>query len=517
MRGSLIVRRALEQARRRQRALSGLAPPLSGTSGIGRRALLKSMAAAAGLAALPLAACRKPAGGSGEVAIVGGGIAGLAALRTLTAAGVPARLYEARQRIGGRIHTRTDFPLTGWVEMGGQLVNSDHADMIALAEAFSIPLLDTRALGGVDQAVLDRRLLAESALAEALGPIATQIAEDSERLDADWEAAAPDLDRESAAAYLDRHGNLLADVSARRLLEQTVRTEYGAEPDEASALQLIFNLPTVDGEAYEALGTSDERYIVTGGSQRITDALAGAHADRIERGRRLTALVPTDGGGVTLRFAGGEDVTADRVIVAVPPALLGEIYHGGLLSADWQAFASEVRLGSNEKLNAVYGSKPWTETAMGIDGATWDLSENAAFAEVWECTGGQKAPQGVLSWYFGGRQVEGQRDENVRAALEAAVGSAMGDLAGAAQTYAARTAWGADPFTRGAYVNFKPGQLTKFGGLLWVEEDDGTASQVARSGPILFAGEHLSDAWPGFMNGAAQTGRLAAQAIIAEA
>ena len=92
----------------------------------------------------------------------------------------------------------------------------------------------------------------------------------------------------------------------------------------------------------------------------------------------------------------------------------------------------------------------------------------------------------------------------------------MGDLDAAAHDYAARTGWGADPFTRGAYINFKPGQLTKFGGLLWVEEDDGTASQVARSGPILFAGEHLSDAWPGFMNGAAQTGRLAAETIIAE-
>ena len=112
----------------------------------------------------------------------------------------------------------------------------------------------------------------------------------------------------SVAAYLDRHGNLIGDAAVRRLLEQTIRTEYGAEPDEASALQLIFNLPTVDGEAYEVLGTSDERYVITGGSQRITDALAEAHADRIETGRRLVALAPTDGGGVTLRFAGGDEV-----------------------------------------------------------------------------------------------------------------------------------------------------------------------------------------------------------------
>ena len=123
----------------------------------------------------------------------------------------------------------------------------------------------------------------------------------------------------------------------------------------------------------------------------------------------------------------------------------------------------------------------------------------------------------MLSWYFGGEQTASVADPALRTRLEAAVGAAMGDLAGAAYPYAARTGWGKDPFAGGAYVNFAPGQLTKFGGLLWVEEDDGSASQKAQSGPVYIAGEHVSDAWPGYMNGAAQTGRLAAQAILAEA
>src|SRR6186713_161533 len=182
MHGSPIVRRALELARRAQRQDAGRPPPQPAIPGIGRRTLLKAMGATASLAALPLAACA----GSGrrEVAIVGGGIAGLMALRTLATAGVPTRLYEARRRLGGRIFTRTDFPIIGsWVEMGGQLVNSDHADMIALAKAFDLPLIDGQALGGADQAVRNRQSIAEAALAEALAPIAAQIAEDSERLD----------------------------------------------------------------------------------------------------------------------------------------------------------------------------------------------------------------------------------------------------------------------------------------------------------------------------------------------
>ena len=36
---------------------------------------------------------------------------------------------------------------------------------------------------------------------------------------------------------------------------------------------------------------------------------------------------------------------------------------------------------------------------------------------------------------------------------------------------------------------------------------------MSRAGRIYFAGEHLSDAFPGYMNGGAQTGRMAAEAI----
>ena len=143
------------------------------------------------------------------------------------------------------------------------------------------------------------------------------------------------------------------------------------------------------------------------------------------------------------------------MILTVPPSLLAEIDHGGLLTPQWQAFAKEVRLGANEKLNAVYDSKPWTATPMGVSAATWDLDESAPFAEVWECTGGQSATQGVLSWFFGGRQTAALGDTDLRTRLEAAVGASMGDLTGAANAYSARTGWGADPFTQGAYFQFQ--------------------------------------------------------------
>ena len=179
------------------------------------------------------------------------------------------------------------------------------------------------------------------------------------------------------ATFREAMLELIAQQAALAGLTTREAPSTAPSPTRSSALQLIFNLPTVDGEAYEVLGASDERYVIEGGSQRVTDALVEAHGARIETGHRLVALAPADGGRVTLRFASGNETTVDRVILALPASLLGEIDHGGLLTADWQAFAREVRLGANEKLNAVYRRKPWTATPMGIDGATWDLSDGA--------------------------------------------------------------------------------------------------------------------------------------------
>jgi monoamine oxidase len=61
--------------------------------------------------------------------------------------------------------------------------------------------------------------------------------------------------------------------------------------------------------------------------------------------------------------------------------------------------------------------------------------------------------------------------------------------------------WHQDPFARGAYTYFKPGQMTQ---LLPVAQRP--------EGRIHFAGEHTS-AWHGWMNGALESGNRAATEI----
>lgn len=78
-------------------------------------------------------------------------------------------------------------------------------------------------------------------------------------------------------------------------------------------------------------------------------------------------------------------------------------------------------------------------------------------------------------------------------------------------------AWVNDPFTRGSYLAYRPGQWTRMSGLegapLTFKGSQANFSDC-KDWTIFFAGEHCSAEFQGFMNGGAQTGRLAAQRIL---
>jgi monoamine oxidase len=157
-----------------------------------------------------------------------------------------------------------------------------------------------------------------------LRPLAAQIAEDAARLERDFDRFGPPLNALSVTAYLDQHADTIPVPFIRTLVENSIRTEYGVEPEASSALQFIFNLPTVQDDQVEVMGSSDEIFVVEGGSGQLIQALAQALAGQIQT-RMALQRVEAVGSGFRLGFATGQVVDADVVILAIPVTVLWEV------------------------------------------------------------------------------------------------------------------------------------------------------------------------------------------------
>ncbi len=455
-----------------------------------------------------------------RVAVIGAGIAGLNAAYQLKKAGVMATVYEASGRVGGRIHSVKNALGDGLaVDLGGELINSDHADMLALVQDFGIKLYnrtEDAEQGHIPNEAFwfDGTAYSAAQVVTDLRPLARQIAADAALLDAHYAAYAAKFDRWSVHDYLEAQAGKIRAPYIRSLIENTLRTEYGVEPENASALQLLFNLPSVQGQAVNLLSQSDEVYAVLGGSAEITDALARALTGQIKTNRYLTGIRKTTS-GLWLSFADHSAVEADMVIIAIPFTVLRTVFIDAPLPARLRQFIGEAVLGANEKLMAGFSRRFWrTETGFSL--AAWS---DFGFSQVWDESLRQPEKKaGILNFFLGGRDVINAQRVSPRTLINRFNGLMERHLPGATAAATGRfirSRWLQNYLSFGAYTSFKPGQLSRFQEHFWVEAQDPAECQAVTAGNLVFAGEHLSDEYYGFMNGAAQTGRLAAKTVLA--
>src|SRR4051794_21207763 len=111
-----------------------------------RRTVLKTAALAGVAGALasfgvPIAPVR---GASQRIAIVGGGICGLTTALTLADKGVISTVYEASDRVGGRMHSDArGYWLDGQTsEWCGELIDSGHKTILGLAQRYRLATTD---------------------------------------------------------------------------------------------------------------------------------------------------------------------------------------------------------------------------------------------------------------------------------------------------------------------------------------------------------------------------------------
>lgn len=476
-----------------------------------RRRFLREAGTAS--AALALAACapsavKSPAAGQEEVVIVGAGIAGLTAAWRLRQAGVPVRIFEANTRIGGRMFSLRDhFPDGQVIELGGELIDTDHVRIRALADEMGIVLddlsTDDPSLGG-DVWWSGGREYGEAQIVAAFAPIAAAIERDLATLgegDITWNAAqnAEALDALSIDAWLRRAG---AQDWLRTLIEVAYTTEMGLECERQSALNLLTFIGT-QAESFKIFGSSDERFHVPGGNDRIVQALGEKLADAIELSTPLTSLRQDAGGTYVLGF-GNRQVRAKEVILALPFSTLRQVALDLELPDHKHRAIRELQYGTNAKLMIGFDERVW-RTRHQRNGSTY---ADLPFQTTWETTRLQPGRSGALTNFTGGQHGvelgQGSAKEQADKAARELDAIFPGIAAARGNGREVRMHWPTQPWAQGSYACYTVGTWTTLRGAV--------GESVGR---LHFAGEHAAMDTQGFMEGGCESGEIAASAVLA--
>lgn len=445
------------------------------------------------------------------VAIIGGGIAGLHCAYRLKEGGVIATVYEAADRTGGRMFSATGkFPedATQLCELGGELIDTGHLTLKALAEEFGLVLddrtasppanfkFDTWFVGGV--AVPDATVVTQfSAVAPA---IQAQV----EAADSD-EAAYAMLDAIDLDQWLKDNVPVAMYPELHAILQNAYRGEFGLENDKQSALNLVYLIGADDPDPFRIFGVSDERYHTHLGNESFPKKLAeGLDAGQIELSHKLTKASKS-GGRFELVFdspEGSKTVTADHVVFALPFTMLREVDLSGLgLSDEKSNIIDTLGYGTNAKVMMGFSSRVWRE----VHNASGSLTTDLPAQQTWETTVGQEGTHGIITNYLGGQQ-------GVASGTGEPAAWATGVLPDIEQVWPGMTAaftgtavrmhWPTVKTMKGSYACYLPGQWAFFG------------LEGVREGNLHFCGEHTSQDFQGYMEGGAETGALVAAEIL---
>ncbi len=437
------------------------------------------------MAAVPFLGSRTGHAQERSVIVVGAGLAGLAAARELAKGGFKVTVVEARDRIGGRIHTSrlwTGLPM----DLGASWIHGVKGNPLsALADQVGAKRLVT----SYDEAMaLDARgqrvdLTAAYALTERVIKSARKAAE-AERRDLSLKAAIT-RSRAWREASSDDQRLIWHAVNG------SVEAEYGGAASEVSAWFY--------DESREFGG---EDALFPDGFDQIVHHLAGGLDIRLSA--PVAAIAP-QGRGVAVTVRGGDVLIADQVVVSVPLGVLksGDLAFREPLSRDRQRAIAGIGMGLLNKCWLRFDRVAWPGN---VDWIEWVGPKTGSWSQ-WVSLARVAGAPVLLAFHAGdeARAMEKLSDADTTAeahrALQAMFGSAF-----PAPAAAQITRWSQDPWARGAYsfnaVGTTPATRKALAGTDW-------------DGRLVFAGEACEPSYFGTAHGAFLSGREAARAVLA--
>jgi monoamine oxidase len=454
-----------------------------------------------------------------RVVIVGAGLAGIAAAYQLHRVGVTSAVYEARDRLGGRCWTARGFADGQTAEHGGEFIDTRHVHLRQLVRELGLELDDLFAArsGPYSPNWVRGRDLTQHEINVGMRRVQAAVAHEARRVGVlrghgrvdtaaySYPTATPQavaVDRLSMAEWLDVHVRGVLGSALGEWLDQTMSGWYGLNLDRLSALNWIDYLVVPSPGA-------DERWHVRGGNDQVIHrAAATLPAASIHTGTPLRAIRRRAGGSYALDFDGVPGpVIADLVVLTVPFTTLREVdTQGAEFSAHKLAAIHKLAMGSDAKVIVQYDTRPWK-----LDRWSSLMTSSDPDFDTWESSAHEPGQAGLITVYAGGRTGQSWRGpaphapatpglrDSVLDRVDQAVPGSRAHFNG----HAWADLWPRDPWTRGSYAAFAPGQYTRFWRGLGKPE-----------GNVHFAGEATSTYSQGYLNGGVESGDRTALEIM---
>ena len=450
-----------------------------------------------------------------DAVVVGAGLAGLAAARDLTAAGLRVRVLEARDRVGGRVlnHSVGDGEV---VEVGGQWIGPTQDRLAALASDLGVKTFKTYGTGQSSYRTGSTTIRYDPALTLGLPPEAAGLADAATAVvklndmaatvpvDAPWTAPQA-LECDSQTFETWKRANTTTSQGAN-LVDLAVQAVWAVEPRDLSLLYVLFYIAAAGnaktpGKLERLIGTEgaaqDSRFV--GGSQILALKLAEQLGSRLKLCAPVRRIEQTAKSVTVTSDVGAW--TAKQVVVAVPPALVAGIDFRPQLPTQRALLLQRFPQGNVLKCVAVFDEPFWRKD--GLNGQAFlDVGPTRAMFDDSPPSG---RPGVLLAFVYAhaARLLGPKPFAERRAAVLGRMADVFGPQALKPRDYFDMS-WADEQWTRGCYVGVTPpGVLLDFG-----------ASLRPPFERVHWAGTDTATYWNGYMDGAVSSGERAAREIL---